>query len=187
MWRSWLAHLVWDQRVLCSSHSTPTQEENQNGFPLFYYFLPPPFSLLPLLGFFWPLFPDQSFSPPLLLGFFVLRFCLGLLLLASFSVLFFFPPPQSISFFCIRLGRLSSASVLVFCFLPHSQYFSALCPSFFYQFHIWFQKRQRPRRARFCEPAVPHLTRKSPLLSLRRKQSSFLSITCAPNVPQKYF
>src|SRR5574344_1436511 len=92
VWRSWLAHLVWDQRVLCSSHSTPTQEENQNGVPLFYYFLPPPFSLLPLLGFFWPLFPDQSFSPPLLLGFFVLRFCLGLLLLASFSVLFFFPP-----------------------------------------------------------------------------------------------
>ena len=25
MWRSWLAHLVWDQRVLCSSHSTPTK------------------------------------------------------------------------------------------------------------------------------------------------------------------
>ena len=24
VWRSWLAHLVWDQRVLCSSHSTPT-------------------------------------------------------------------------------------------------------------------------------------------------------------------
>ena len=22
VWRSWLAHLVWDQRVLCSSHST---------------------------------------------------------------------------------------------------------------------------------------------------------------------
>ena len=27
VWRSWLAHLVWDQRVLCSSHSTPTSEE----------------------------------------------------------------------------------------------------------------------------------------------------------------
>lgn len=26
VWRSWLAHLVWDQRVLCSSHSTPTYE-----------------------------------------------------------------------------------------------------------------------------------------------------------------
>ena len=25
VWRSWLAHLVWDQRVLCSSHSTPTK------------------------------------------------------------------------------------------------------------------------------------------------------------------
>lgn len=25
VWRSWLAHLVWDQRVLCSSHSTPTE------------------------------------------------------------------------------------------------------------------------------------------------------------------
>ena len=27
VWRSWLAHLVWDQRVLCSSHSTPTKKE----------------------------------------------------------------------------------------------------------------------------------------------------------------
>ena len=27
VWRSWLAHLVWDQRVLCSSHSTPTKEQ----------------------------------------------------------------------------------------------------------------------------------------------------------------
>ena len=27
VWRSWLAHLVWDQRVLCSSHSTPTTEQ----------------------------------------------------------------------------------------------------------------------------------------------------------------
>ena len=25
MWRSWLAHLVWDQRVVCSSHITPTR------------------------------------------------------------------------------------------------------------------------------------------------------------------
>ena len=24
VWRSWLAHLVWDQRVVCSSHITPT-------------------------------------------------------------------------------------------------------------------------------------------------------------------
>ena len=28
VWRSWLAHLVWDQRVLCSSHSTPTFSES---------------------------------------------------------------------------------------------------------------------------------------------------------------
>ena len=28
VWRSWLAHLVWDQRVLCSSHSTPTYSES---------------------------------------------------------------------------------------------------------------------------------------------------------------
>ncbi len=27
VWRSWLAHLVWDQRVLCSSHSTPTKKD----------------------------------------------------------------------------------------------------------------------------------------------------------------
>ena len=27
VWRSWLAHLVWDQRVLCSSHSTPTRKQ----------------------------------------------------------------------------------------------------------------------------------------------------------------
>lgn len=25
VWRSWLARLVWDQKVLCSSHSTPTK------------------------------------------------------------------------------------------------------------------------------------------------------------------
>ena len=29
MWRSWLAHLVWDQRVLCSSHSTPTRKRRR--------------------------------------------------------------------------------------------------------------------------------------------------------------
>ena len=29
MWRSWLAHLVWDQRVLCSSHSTPTRRKQK--------------------------------------------------------------------------------------------------------------------------------------------------------------
>ena len=28
VWRSWLAHLVWDQRVLCSSHSTPTKRDD---------------------------------------------------------------------------------------------------------------------------------------------------------------
>ena len=188
MWRSGLAHLVWDQRVLCSSHSTPTQEENQNGFPLFYI----PFSrrLFPsaspwvLFGLcFWnspfpsafagvvsPQPPSWSFAS-----------CLT-------SVHFFLPPPQSISFICIRLGRLSSAFALVFCFLPHSQSFSSsLRPSLFYQSHNWSQKRQRPRRARFCEPAVPQLTKKSPLRSLRRKQSSFVSITCASNVPHKYF
>ena len=26
VWRSWLAHLLWEQRVPCSSHGTPTQE-----------------------------------------------------------------------------------------------------------------------------------------------------------------
>ena len=26
VWRSWLAHLVWDQRVQCSSHCTPTKQ-----------------------------------------------------------------------------------------------------------------------------------------------------------------
>lgn len=42
VWRSWLAHLVWDQRVLCSSHSTPTEFEERHGFmPLFFIF--PPF------------------------------------------------------------------------------------------------------------------------------------------------
>ena len=30
VWRSWLAHLVWDQRVLCSSHSTPTYKEGNS-------------------------------------------------------------------------------------------------------------------------------------------------------------
>ena len=37
MWRSWLAHLVWDQRVLCSSHSTPTSERLIFGSAFFYY------------------------------------------------------------------------------------------------------------------------------------------------------
>ena len=38
VWRSWLAHLVWDQRVLCSSHSTPTKRRRQIDLPpsLFY-------------------------------------------------------------------------------------------------------------------------------------------------------
>ena len=36
MWRSWLAHLVWDQRVLCSSHSTPTKEIKVFDFGLFF-------------------------------------------------------------------------------------------------------------------------------------------------------
>ena len=35
VWRSWLAHLLWDQRVLCSSHSTPTKEEQASLVPLF--------------------------------------------------------------------------------------------------------------------------------------------------------
>ena len=33
VWRSWLAHLVWDQRVLCSSHSTPTLRRRQIYLP----------------------------------------------------------------------------------------------------------------------------------------------------------
>ncbi len=38
VWRSWLAHLVWDQRVLCSSHSTPTEkEDNHRDCPLFVF------------------------------------------------------------------------------------------------------------------------------------------------------
>ena len=36
VWRSWLAHLVWDQRVLCSSHSTPTKEIKVFDFGLFF-------------------------------------------------------------------------------------------------------------------------------------------------------
>ena len=38
VWRSWLAHLVWDQRVLCSSHSTPTKRDDFNGH-LFFLFI----------------------------------------------------------------------------------------------------------------------------------------------------
>ena len=37
MWRSWLAHLVWDQRVLCSSHSTPTKRQLSDGSCFFLY------------------------------------------------------------------------------------------------------------------------------------------------------
>ena len=41
VWRSWLAHLVWDQVVLRSSRSTPTkveQKDSRSGtsVPLFY-------------------------------------------------------------------------------------------------------------------------------------------------------
>ena len=42
VWRSWLAHLVWDQRVLCSSHSTPTQKKSNHlifRWLLFFSFL----------------------------------------------------------------------------------------------------------------------------------------------------
>ena len=35
VWRSWLAHLVWDQRVQCSSHCTPTEEDDHSGRLLF--------------------------------------------------------------------------------------------------------------------------------------------------------
>ena len=35
VWRSWLAHLVWDQRVLCSSHSTPTKKETLKNVSFF--------------------------------------------------------------------------------------------------------------------------------------------------------
>ena len=27
VWRSWLAHLLWEQRVPCSSHGTPTESQ----------------------------------------------------------------------------------------------------------------------------------------------------------------
>ncbi len=37
VWRSWLAHLVWDQRVLCSSHSTPTKERDEQFARLFFF------------------------------------------------------------------------------------------------------------------------------------------------------
>ena len=39
VWRSWLAHLVWDQRVLCSSHSTPTKRDDFNGHLFFCFIL----------------------------------------------------------------------------------------------------------------------------------------------------
>ena len=39
VWRSWLAHLVWDQRVQCSSHCTPTkQEERPKDWSLFLFY-----------------------------------------------------------------------------------------------------------------------------------------------------
>ena len=42
VWRSWLAHLVWDQRVLCSSHSTPTVERMiHRESSAFFWALPP--------------------------------------------------------------------------------------------------------------------------------------------------
>ena len=40
VWRSWLAHLLWEQRVVCSSHITPTLMPGAlplntlRGFPL---------------------------------------------------------------------------------------------------------------------------------------------------------
>ena len=46
---------------------------------------------------------------------------------------------------------------------------------------------RRSRRARFCEPVAPPITRKSILCSLCRSKSSFLSITCAPRAPHRYF
>ena len=39
VWRSWLAHLVWDQRVLCSSHSTPTKEAIEISIASFFVYL----------------------------------------------------------------------------------------------------------------------------------------------------
>ena len=39
VWRSWLAHLVWDQRVLCSSHSTPTKKRLKSQSLLFFVYL----------------------------------------------------------------------------------------------------------------------------------------------------
>ena len=36
VWRSWLAHLVWDQRVLCSSHSTPTSKSSYQLIAAFF-------------------------------------------------------------------------------------------------------------------------------------------------------
>ena len=55
----------------------------------------------------------------------------------------------------------------------------------------------RSRRARFCEPTVPFMSipmiycflyrRKSILSHLLLQNHPFLSITCAPNVPHRYF
>ena len=55
MWRSWLAHLVWDQRVLCSSHSTPTKEIKVFDFGLFFYVCSPPSG-----GRFWSRVPSKE-------------------------------------------------------------------------------------------------------------------------------
>ena len=35
VWRSWLAHLVWDQRVQCSSHCTPTDKRSDRNSAAF--------------------------------------------------------------------------------------------------------------------------------------------------------
>ncbi len=48
VWRSWLAHLVWDQRVLCSSHSTPTKF--QSNYLNFKWLL---FSFGHILAYWW--------------------------------------------------------------------------------------------------------------------------------------
>ena len=128
MWRSWLAHLVWDQRVLCSSHSTPTQEENQNGFPLFLLLSPAAFfpSASPwvLLAFVSGsvLFPSAFagvLCPALLPWSFASCLILSPFLLPSASVHFFLLHPPRSFVLSLRLGLLllTSFSVL-FCPLP---------------------------------------------------------------------
>ena len=39
MWRSWLAHLLWEQRVLRSSRSTPTIEMTESFKTLCHFFM----------------------------------------------------------------------------------------------------------------------------------------------------